>query len=520
VTDQVNSLTHEPPIFQLGLPPGTGAYACTDACLAMIVRHETGKTVTAAQVRAASGNTNPNSGLTPAQALRALSAMGVKGYTYHGGVTAAQVLTATDQGLVLVGVAYSAYPTPQQIELGGKDDMAYTGPHAILVAGRRYWPPAPADATFQVPFQPGWRCWVRDPDHEQGHKPPYDRMLTSWLVRAMSALVGCGGWTQTFMLAKGPIPAKATLDEPMMDTPIDQPDAKGPTLGLKLGRKDPDPSKPRLRLAPYIAKVPAPPAVADWYSKVPAWGMLLNDRIGDCTCAEVGHQIESLSTYGQGSELVVTDADVLTAYEAVSGYNPATGANDNGALVQDVLNYWRKTGVGGHRCLAFAELDAANDTEVKQGVWLFGSLDVGTPIPQSAIDQFNAGQPWDVVANDGGIAGGHSYEMVGYNATGPLFVTWGKVQQATWAWWHKYGAPSGGGEAWAVITPEFIAANGSNPLGASLYTMGQEMAQLTGDPNPIPAPEPNPGPRPVGCLTVAGLVAGGLAVALYTVLRR
>ena len=40
-----------------------------------------------------------------------------------------------------------------------------------------------------------------------------------------------------------------------------------------------------------------------------------------------------------------------------------TGLNDNGAVILDVLNYWRKTGIGGHPISAYAdlkELDAGN----------------------------------------------------------------------------------------------------------------------------------------------------------------
>ena len=172
-TDQVSSLTVEPAIFQLGLPPGNGSTSCTDCCVAMIVRHEKGHAVTAGQVRKASGNTDVNTGLTPRQALTALSAFGVNGYTYISGPTASDVLAATDNGLVLTGVGYWAYPSIAQAEVGGKNDFGFGGPHAILVAGRRYWATKPS-FWGTGPFAAGWRFWGRDPDHSQGWHAGYD----------------------------------------------------------------------------------------------------------------------------------------------------------------------------------------------------------------------------------------------------------------------------------------------------------------------------------------------------------
>jgi hypothetical protein len=106
---------------------------------------------------------------------------------------------------------------------------------------------------------------------------------------------------------------------------------------FKGGRLAPDPSKPRLLLSRYQS-APAAPQKVDYLSEIAAWPMYDNDKIGDCTCAGVGHVLEAESTYGVGSTITVTDHDVLKAYEAVSGYNPMTGENDNGARMQDVLS--------------------------------------------------------------------------------------------------------------------------------------------------------------------------------------
>ena len=287
----------------------------------------------------------------------------------------------------------------------------------------------------------------------------------------------------------------------------------------KFGRLAPYPEdvKPRLKLGKYLT-LPTPPTEADWYSKVTSWPMYLNDQLGDCTCAEVGHHIESVSTYGLGNTITVTDSDVLSLYEAVGHYDPTNPSSDQGAVIQDVLGYWRSYGIAGHKCDAFAQVAVANHIEVQQAIYLFGGISIGINVPQSAIDQFNAGKPWDVVLHDGGIAGGHCVEGVGYrytsavatDPTGVWLVTWGAVTHMTWAFWDKYVE-----EAWIVILPEWLDTAGQDPEGIDLYALGEDLSTLTGEPNPFPAPQPTPTPTPTpppaggGCVVAA---LGGLLV--------
>ena len=260
----------------------------------------------------------------------------------------------------------------------------------------------------------------------------------------------------------------------------------------KLGRLPNDPSKPRLRVADFTRPgLPAPPPSADWHSQVAAWPMYLNNQLGDCTCAEVGHQIESASAYGEGALIQVADADVLALYELAGGYVPGDPTTDQGAVIQDVLGVWRKTGCGGHQCVAFAELDITNLTEVRGAVADFGSVDIGFTVYQGDMDAFNAGQPWSTTYAQGAMVGGHSVEVAGYDANGFTVVTWGALQTCTWDWWN-----SRVDEAWLVIQPEWLSKVGQSPGGLDLYQLGQALAQLTGSPNPIPPPAPVPVAQP------------------------
>lgn len=196
--DQVTDLLRlVPPMYQIGRDPCNGAASCTDNACCELIRHETGRVLTPAQFRAATSHRSACTGLTPAEVLYGLAAFGVRSYHFRPGVTASDVLRATDDGPVIVGVGYAKYPTANECQVGGKTDLAYTGAHAITVWGRRYDP---------ARFGSSWVCWVRDPDHrwsDRDHLPLYDRFATAYLARAMKALVMDTPWAATFMLAKG-----------------------------------------------------------------------------------------------------------------------------------------------------------------------------------------------------------------------------------------------------------------------------------------------------------------------------
>ena len=263
----------------------------------------------------------------------------------------------------------------------------------------------------------------------------------------------------------------------------------------KLGRRPPYPADthPRLRLGDFLdyATLPPIPAQVDYLSEVTDWPVYLNDQIGDCTCAAAGHMIEAWSRYGAGTTVEVTDQDVLTAYEAVGGYVPGDPATDQGAVMQDVLGYWRKTGIGGHRILAFAQVDVTNFAEVYAALYLFGTVYIGVNFPASAMQQFDAGQPWSVVADDGGIIGGHAVNLGQRDGTGLKVVTWGRVQDLDQAWFGRYCE-----EAWIVCDQEWITATGGSPEGLDVAALNAAFTEITGgQPGPFPV-QPQPGPTP------------------------
>lgn len=250
----------------------------------------------------------------------------------------------------------------------------------------------------------------------------------------------------------------------------------------------PEDTHPRVKLVNHLL-LPATevPAVVDYAAKVASWPMYGNNDIGDCTCAGVGHMIQAWTAYA-GSEVTLPDADILALYEKLSGYNPATGANDNGCVEQDVLQDLVDTGIDGHKVLAFAQVNIKDPAEMKAALQIFGSLYLGIQCPQSAQQQYADGQPWDYVPGSP-VEGGHCVVMQKWDEKYMYIVSWGELIPMTSAFWSNYGD-----EAWVVVTQDFIEKSGLNPDGLSLQTMLSEFHEITGSPVPSPrhaAPQPS-----------------------------
>lgn len=236
---------------------------------------------------------------------------------------------------------------------------------------------------------------------------------------------------------------------------------------LKFGKLAPKFNEKTLSFGRYMLKGVMPydePRILFREYKIPVsgWGMYDNDRVGDCTCASPAH-IRMLDTVHTGTMVTPDPGAILAMYSAVSGYDPATGENDNGAAITDVLNYWQTKGIEGNKILGWVQIDHTNIERVKQAMYLFSAVNIGFNVPSSAMDQFNRGQAWDVVNRPGAIEGGHCVPLFGYGAVGDSCVTWGKRQEMTWNFFMKYCD-----EAYAIINQDWInktsllAPNGLN----------------------------------------------------------
>lgn len=247
-------------------------------------------------------------------------------------------------------------------------------------------------------------------------------------------------------------------------------------LGKSAARHDPR----ALLLASYITTaLPAAPASFDVAGKVSAWGMMVNDQLGDCTCAAAGHLLMEWTANAGKKMFTPTDKQIVAAYSAITGYNPATGANDNGAAEVDVLNYWRQSGIAGHKIGAYVALEPANHTHIMDSVYIFEGCYIGLQLPTSAQAQVQNHQPWSVPPGgphgDGkpGSWGGHAVPVVAYDSRGVTVVTWGALQVMTWSFWEAYCD-----ESYAILSSDYINGKKQAPQGFSMQQLKTDLADL------------------------------------------
>jgi hypothetical protein len=240
---------------------------------------------------------------------------------------------------------------------------------------------------------------------------------------------------------------------------------------FKLGKHAPKFHAKTLFYRNYHVAVPPAPLVCYYNLRLrqSAWGMYGNDQLGDCAIADPAHQILLETSYTRKMPNP-TDAEVLAAYSAVSGYNgdPST---DNGCAMTDVWNYWSTTGIAGDKIAGWVQIDPTNLEHVRQAIFAFGGVHVGVQLPNSAMDQFNAGQDWKVVADDGGIAGGHAIYVPGYVPGYICPVTWGRAIRASLAWLARYCD-----EMYATVSLDWLTTQtGLSPSHIDLATLKQDL---------------------------------------------
>lgn len=260
-------------------------------------------------------------------------------------------------------------------------------------------------------------------------------------------------------------------------------------LGKLLPKRDPR----TLRFARYVTSaLPAPPPTCTWSAKATSpWGMVYNDRIGDCTCASVVHAIQ-VFTANHGAEITLSDSAALQAYMDVTalenngyGFDPTTFANDNGCIVVDVLNYWRSKGFGlghdVHKLGAYAALHPQSQREVQEAIHYFGGAYLGIALPAAVQDQpvwtvphhmhFRRRGPWEA-----GSWGGHAVFACDYDEKFVTCITWGELLKMSWDFFYAYVD-----EAYALYAPEWVTDTTKAPNGYDMKALSADLKRLAAD---------------------------------------
>lgn len=179
---------------------------------------------------------------------------------------------------------------------------------------------------------------------------------------------------------------------------------------------------------PVITEKP----LVDFSMLVQNWGMFLNDRLGDCTCASVAHGRMVFAALVD-EHIEITDADVEKMYEA-AGYVPGDESTDQGWTLVAAAEYAQNQGLLGTPDIdAFAEVSTTDDDEQQCALELFGGLSGGFNVPASALQQFQEGKEWTPTSGaEGEIVGGHAvWKVKSELRKSGIWVTWGSLEPAS-----------------------------------------------------------------------------------------
>jgi hypothetical protein len=260
--------------------------------------------------------------------------------------------------------------------------------------------------------------------------------------------------------------------------------ARNPSLAagdptLMTGAVLSDPDSQALQFSSYTTDgLPPAPSVVDNGSKVAAWPTACDDKICDCAEAAAARMIE-LWTAAAGNPVQVTDAEVKAAYASVSGYDPATGGHDLGTPSDKLFGYWASTGIASHKLdYAPVMVDRHSDVHIRDCIYLFGACYLVLNLPATARQQYLAGNAWEIPppgtpGAEAGTYGLHAVPAVGYDDAQVEVVTWGQFQRMSWSFLETYTR-----EAWAVLSSDWIGANGTAASGFDLATLQNDQTTL------------------------------------------
>lgn len=253
-------------------------------------------------------------------------------------------------------------------------------------------------------------------------------------------------------------------------------------LSIKLGKKEAVHDPKALRLGNYLkaSTLPQIPSAYHWGSGVPRWPVYLNNNLGCCTISAIGHHAGVWTFRDAGKELVMTDTQIISAYSAVSGYVPGDPSTDNGAVMLDVLKYWKSTGVGGNKLQAYTTLEPGNNTEVQACIYLLGGCYVGIQLPITANSQVAHNGSWSLVpgykTNPDAVPGswgGHAIPAIGYTKVGVQVITWGLPMTMSWSFYNYYVD-----ESYAPLSPDWLGSDMAAPNHLKMTQLQEDMNSM------------------------------------------
>lgn len=248
-----------------------------------------------------------------------------------------------------------------------------------------------------------------------------------------------------------------------------------------------DPTMPHMmavRMMAGTAPLPPIPEKLNLLDGMPDdLGMMLNDRLGCCTCAAAYHAMQVYSRHGRSRVLTEPDRYVEQMYREFAGYDgPST---DNGAVEQDILRKWLQLGVpiqegisdthpapGRSYLRAAMEVSPRYVEHVKRAIHDCGGVYIGFDVPAWLMSDPQLPEFWDQRGQrDTRVVGGHAVSCHGYDERGVWLISWGRKYLMSWEMFREVTS-----EAYALVHPWFIEATGLTPFGLSEDALYAQMS--------------------------------------------
>lgn len=191
-----------------------------------------------------------------------------------------------------------------------------------------------------------------------------------------------------------------------------------------------------------------------------------NDRLGDCVMAGVAHLLEAWNRADSEHDYVPTEPVIEAQYLKRS-------PGDEGLVEAYVLKEWQHGELFPESPLwGYAPCSTTSLLQQHQAVAFYGGLMLGIECPQSAQEQFGAGEPWTYVEASP-VLGGHCVVALGYGPHGGLHcATWGGIAVLEASFLAHYLD-----EAWVCLPHQLVEAK-KDSLGLNLNALEADLKRV------------------------------------------
>jgi hypothetical protein len=221
------------------------------------------------------------------------------------------------------------------------------------------------------------------------------------------------------------------------------------------------------------------PICVDWLRHRPADGNALgNDRLGNCVpCAQL-RAIELRQAVAWDDTWAPSEAEAVGLYQALTGFDPATGLPDDGTDTGAAMAAWGKTGIRVNNqvldIVGWAPVDPKDDGAIARALEHFGPCQVTLALPQAAQDTTT----WSKAPGDGPswepASWGYHRVCLGAAYEAEFIVrSWGRDVGIHPEWWARYAVAVD-----ATLSRDWLNAMGGAPDGLDWDQLAADMQAL------------------------------------------